>query len=83
MVVHSQFSAQTICENLVTQIKRSNLNFILSETPYSVNISLRKRFLKEINPNNSSPPLFDHVAFPHNAPEISPVIEMYKIDQKI
>ena len=40
-------SAQKICENLVNQVKNSKLNFILNETPYCVNISIKKRFLKE------------------------------------
>ena len=47
-------TAQEICETLVHQVKTSNLNFILSETPYSVNICLRKRLIKEFSPNNLS-----------------------------
>ena len=55
-------SAQKSCENLVNQVKNSRLNFILTETPYCVNISIKKRFLKEFpmtsadlqsSPNNS------------------------------
>ena len=45
--------AQNTCENLVNQIKNSKLNFFISETPYSVNICMKKRFIKEFSSNNS------------------------------
>ena len=40
-------AAELTCETLVQQIKCSRLNFILSETAYGVNISIKKRFLRE------------------------------------
>ena len=40
-------SPHETCEILLNQVKNSKLNFILSETPYSVNICLKKRFVKE------------------------------------
>ena len=47
MVEHPEITAHQVCENLLLQVKNSQLNFHLSETPYSINLSLRKRFLKE------------------------------------
>ena len=47
MVEHPEITAHQVCENLLFQVKNSQLNFHLSETPYSINLSLRKRFLKE------------------------------------
>ena len=40
-------SANEVCHHLLHQLRLSNLNFVLSETPYSAQIILRKRFLKE------------------------------------
>ena len=37
------------CEILVQQVRASNLNFSLIETPFSVNISLRKRFVRDFS----------------------------------
>ena len=34
------------CENLLQALRRSNLNFSINESPYSVQICIRKRFLK-------------------------------------
>ena len=41
-------SASEVCHHLLQQLRLSNLNFVLSETPYSAQIILRKRFLKEV-----------------------------------
>ena len=41
-----------ICENLVQQVKQSNLNFSLNETPYTVNLCIRKRFAIDFDPLN-------------------------------
>ena len=38
-----------VCENLLLQVKNSKLNFHLSETPFSVTLSSRKRFLKDLS----------------------------------
>jgi chromosome segregation ATPase len=58
-------SAQNVCQQLLEQLRFSNLNFMISETPYSAKIFLRKRFLKNANgpafriqPNSSSTPEF-------------------------
>ena len=40
-------SATAVCQLLLNQLRSSNLNFIVSETPYSAQIMLRKRFVKE------------------------------------
>ena len=40
-------SAQEVCHQLLYQLRQSNLNFQVSETPYSAQILLRKRFLEE------------------------------------
>ena len=45
-------TADLICEKLVHQVKNSKLNFSLFETPYSVNISLRKKLIKEFSTSN-------------------------------
>ena len=39
--------AELICETLVQQIRRSRLNFLISETSYGVNISLKKKIIKD------------------------------------
>ena len=44
-----------ICDNLLSYIKQSNLNFSLSETPFSVSICLRKTFIKDRNGVTLSP----------------------------
>ena len=38
--------ANETCEKALRSIKRSQLNFLLQETPYSVFITIRKRFIK-------------------------------------
>ena len=40
-------SAQDVCHQLLNLLRLSNLNFIVSEAPYSAQIMLRKRFVKE------------------------------------
>ena len=40
-------SAHDVCHALLYQLRLSNLHFGISETPYSVQILLRKRFLRE------------------------------------
>ena len=41
------------CEQILKEVRTSCLNFVISETPYSANICLRKRFLKEVSPQQS------------------------------
>ena len=47
-------SAREICEKLLLEIRASNLNFVVHETPYSAQICLRKRFIKEANGPSTS-----------------------------
>jgi hypothetical protein len=42
-------SPHDVCDQLLQQLRLSNLNFVVSETPYSAKICLRKRFVKEAN----------------------------------
>ena len=41
--------AQQVCEMLIMKVKSSDLNFILEESPFSVNISLKKSFIQKRN----------------------------------
>ena len=46
MVATSHFTPHLVCESLANQIKQSQLNFIISETPYSVKVDVKKRLTK-------------------------------------
>ena len=39
--------ALLVCEKLLNNVKASNLNYLLNETPYSAFITIRKRFTKD------------------------------------
>ena len=39
--------ANLVCEKLLNNVKASNLNYLLNETPYSAYIIIRKRFNKD------------------------------------
>ena len=39
--------AHLVCEKLLNNVKASNLNYLLNETPYSAFITIRKRFTKD------------------------------------
>ena len=41
-------SASEVYHQLIKKLRLSNLNFLLSETPYSAQIIIRKRFLKDV-----------------------------------
>ena len=43
----TEVSAHEVYQDLVQKLRHSHLHFVLSETPYSAQILLRKRFLKE------------------------------------
>ena len=43
----TEVSPQEVYQDLVHQLRHSHLHFVLSETPYSAQILLRKGFLKE------------------------------------
>ena len=38
--------ASHVCENLLNNVKSSNLNYLVNETPYSAYITIRKMFIK-------------------------------------
>ena len=44
-----------MCDRLILQVKSSNLNFLLEESPFSVNISLKKTFIRKKNRDSSFP----------------------------
>ena len=46
--------AQSVCQQLISQLKLSHLNYLVTETPYSAQITIRKRFLKEYSGPNSN-----------------------------
>ena len=48
-----QPSANEACDKIIQEIRSSKLNFVISESPYSAQISLRKRFLKEYKSQQS------------------------------
>ena len=48
----TKMDARITCEFLLQQIRSSNLNFILEETPFSAYLTIRKSFLKNINSSN-------------------------------
>ena len=52
-------SAHDVCYQLFHQLRKSNLHFALSETPHSVEIRLRKRFLKD---SKAPPTLFLNIS---------------------
>jgi hypothetical protein len=46
--------AAEVCMEILEEIRASSLNFVISETPYSAYISLRKRFVKNSVPKSKS-----------------------------
>ena len=42
-------TAHETCDKLVNAVKSSNLHFVLQETPHSVYITIRKKFVIKIN----------------------------------
>ena len=51
--------ANITCEYLLKQLKYSNLNFILQETPFSAYLTIRKSFVKNLKTNNLFPTFND------------------------
>lgn len=39
--------ANVVCEKILNTVNSSNLNYIVNETPYSVFITMRKRFTND------------------------------------
>ena len=48
-------TAQESCENVLQSVKSSNLNFLIQESPFSVYLTIRKRFLKIPKKSPSAP----------------------------
>jgi hypothetical protein len=46
--------ATEVCMEIFEEIRASSLNFVISETPYSAYISIRKRFVKNFVPKSKS-----------------------------
>eukprot|EP00092_Neocalanus_flemingeri_P047831 GFUD01054336.1.p1 GENE.GFUD01054336.1~~GFUD01054336.1.p1 ORF type:complete len:113 (-),score=44.62 GFUD01054336.1:34-372(-) len=54
-------AAKDLCENLLSKVKSSNLNFVVRETPYSVCIKVRKSFVKATNNHNNDLKINDEI----------------------
>ena len=52
----------TTCSQLLDNLRSSGLTFTLNETPYSVYLTVRKKFTKEYSPSNHAPPIGEHEA---------------------
>ena len=50
----------TTCAQLLDNLRSSGLTFTLNETPYSVYLTVRKKFTKEYSPSNHAPPIGEH-----------------------
>ena len=46
-------SAMATCENVLSVLKNSGLNFIIQETPFSAYLTIRKKFCKDFKNNNT------------------------------
>ena len=44
--------AHKVCEDLLSILKSSKLNYLVKETPYSAFVTIRKRFLKDTDISN-------------------------------
>ena len=51
MPIFLENSPQTICDQILWLVKNANLDFQLKETPFSINLSLKKRFAHHWNPS--------------------------------
>ena len=49
-------SAQNVSDHLICQLKVSNLNFVLHETPYSAQITIKKCFVNRFSGSEPSLP---------------------------
>ena len=48
--------ASYTCDMIISQIKSSNLNYCLKESPFSVDVSIKKTFIKDKNGNTKLGP---------------------------
>ena len=51
------YTASDVCQQILNPLRTSNLNFLVTETPYSAQITIRKRFLK----STSGPQTFSKI----------------------
>ena len=49
--------ANNVADMIVSSVKNSKLNFIIQESPFSLNINIRKSFLKDKNGCTVKPPI--------------------------
>ena len=50
-------TAEKVSEHLIHQIKTSNLNFLLHETPFSAQITIKKRFVNKFSRSEPAAPI--------------------------
>ena len=48
----SEFTAEKACGQLLICLKMSKLNYIVNETPFSAYITIRKKFLRNVEPED-------------------------------
>ena len=48
-------SPEDHCRTLMTNIQSSNLTYLTQETPYSLYVTIRKKFTKAVQPNTNTP----------------------------
>ena len=46
------WKAENACENVLSCLKKSNLHFVLKETPFSAQVNIRKKFIRLQNNEN-------------------------------
>ena len=68
-----------ICDRIISDIKTSNLNFHLQETPYSATITLKKTF---VNRRNAEPQIFKHELAEGNKLQRDLIEKSTEIDDK-
>ena len=52
MNMASEFTAEKACGQLLICLKMSKLNYIVNETPFSAYITIRKKFLRNVKPED-------------------------------
>ena len=67
--------AKNVADMIVSSVKKSNLNFILQESPFSLNISIRKSFIKNKDGYTILPP----ASILQNSNEIKEVSDAQKM----
>ena len=67
--------AKNVADMMVSSVKKSNLNFILQESPFSLNISIRKSFIKNKDGYTILPP----ASILQNSNEIKEVSDAQKM----